>query len=179
MGTVALHMPSGLFRRIHGHLLPPEGVCEEAAFLFASRRSTTDCALDVFDAETIGPNGFTRRSPYYLELTDATRATVIKRAHDLDAVLVECHSHPNQNGACFSWSDLHGFDEFVPHVMWRLKGRPYAAIVMARDSFDGLMWPARDASHTPLHEIVTEEGALCATGLTHQNWSEIYERQSI
>lgn len=180
MQPLTIHMSSALLSRIRRHVLPAGGLCEEAAFLFSKARVTEDgCVLDVIDGQLIPPDGFASRSRFYLELTDGTRAAVIKRAHDLGAGLVECHSHPTQRGACFSWSDLHGFDEFVPHVIWRLKGLPYAAIVMAPDSLDGVVWRAVGAGHEPLHEIVTEHGTMRATGLTHANWSEIYERQPL
>lgn len=180
MPAAIIRISAELLSRIQRHLLPAGGLCEEAAFLFSQARMTENgCVLDVVDGQTIPPDGFASRSRFYLELTDATRAAVIKRAHDLGAGLVECHSHPTQRGACFSWSDLHGFDEFVPHVMWRLKGLPYAALVIARDSLDGVFWRAAGAGHEPVHEIVTEHCALRATGLTQANWNEIYERKPL
>lgn len=97
------------------------------------------------------------------------RAGLITRAHELSAGLVELHSHPNQRGACFSWSDLHGFDDFVPHVMWRLGGRPYVAVVMAVDSLDGVVWRTAGAEHEPLALVVTDRDVIrptvcCAVG---------------
>lgn len=180
MASSIIQMQAELFGRVCRHLLPAGSLCEEAAFLFTKPRLTSDgYVLDVIEGQIIPPDGFANRSRFYLELTDATRATVIKRAHDLGTGLIECHSHPAQRGACFSWSDLHGFDEFVPHVMWRLKGQPYAAIVMAQDSFDGVIWLAADVGHEPLDEIVTGQRVMRATGLSHANWSEIYERQPL
>lgn len=180
MGNVTINMPSALLDRLRQHLFPRGGVCEEAAFLFARNGPVGRAdVLDVFESELIAPAGFTSRSRYYLELSDATRAALIKRAHDLSASLIECHSHPGQRQACFSWSDLHGFDEFVPHVMWRLKDRPYAAIVMASDTFDGLVWSTADAGSEAIRAITTERGELLPTGLTSLNWSEIYDRQPV
>ncbi len=180
MSGPTIHMAGGVLARLRQHLFPRGGSCEEAAFLFA-RAQSTDAALElhVLEAQLIPPEGFACRSPFYLELTDETRAAVIKRAHDLGAGLIECHSHPGQRGACFSWSDLHGFDEFVPHAMWRLKGKPYAAIVMAPDSFDALVWRSATARVEPAGAIVTETGRIEPTGLTHSNWSEIYDRQPL
>lgn len=180
MAKLTINMPGAVLDRTRAHLLPRGGACEEAVFLFAHARAAGgDLKLEVVETQPIPPEGFSSRSRFYLELTDATRAAVIKRAHDLGAGLIEAHSHPGQRGACFSWSDLHGFDEFVPHVLWRLKGRPYAAIVMASDSFDALAWRAASTGPEPLDSIVTERGAVMPTGLTYANWVEIYDRQPL
>src|SRR5258705_270857 len=141
MSRTSIHLRQGDFEDVRGHLLPRGGECEEAAFLFAHPETIADSTvLSVIECIMIPPEGFASRSRFYLELTDETRAAVIKRAHDLGAGLIECHSHPGQRGAFFSWSDLHGFDDFVPHVRWRLSGRPYAAVVFASDSIDVIAW---------------------------------------
>jgi hypothetical protein len=68
------------------------------------------------------------------------RARVIKLAHERNAILLEVHSHPSGQPACFSPADIFGLVEFVPHIRWRLKGKPYAALVFGRNSVDGLAW---------------------------------------
>ena len=84
------------------------------------------------------PPEATNQLPYHFELT-MTRATIIKRAHDLGAsVTGSIHTGPWP--AQFSPSDWSGFEEIVPHMWWRLKARPYAAVVVARGSFDGFVW---------------------------------------
>jgi hypothetical protein len=65
---------------------------------------------------------------------------LLKRAHDQGACLVELHSHPFCMHAQFSRTDISGLQETVPHMLWRLRGQPYAAIVVARRSFDALVW---------------------------------------
>ncbi|GAB5403933.1 MAG: hypothetical protein Aurels2KO_21640 [Aureliella sp.] len=115
--------------------------CEEAAFVFCSDELEGDVlALVPKELWLLPPAAFQSRSEVYLELTDETRAKLIKRAHDLEACLVEIHSHPRQIDAEFSWSDLSGFETFVPHIRWRLRGRPYVAIVFSSTSFDSLVW---------------------------------------
>lgn len=175
--SVSIHMPRRTLDALHAHLFPPGGVCEEAAFLFAAVEGPPDSPrLVVLEATLIPPEGFASRSRFYLELTDQTRAAVIKRAHDLGAGLIECHSHPGQRGACFSWSDLHGFDDFVPHVRWRLAGRPYAGLVFAVDSIDGLAWRGTSTDAVRVHQIQADRDRIQPTGLTLENWSSIYER---
>ncbi|MFM9994870.1 MAG: hypothetical protein ACKVU4_03610 [Phycisphaerales bacterium] len=180
MPLTAIHLRDGLFEQVRGHLLPHGGECEEAAFLFARAETRLDTIiLSVSDSMMIPPEGFASRSRYYLELTDETRAAVIKRAHDLGTGLIECHSHPSQRGACFSWSDLHGFDDFVPHVRWRLGGRPYAAVVFATDSIDALAWAGAAGEASPVSIVNAGKGLIHPTGATYQNWNAIYEGQPL
>ena len=40
----------------------------------------------------------------------------------------------------FSPSDMYEFAEFVPHCRWRLRGRPYLAIVVSPAGADALAW---------------------------------------
>lgn len=154
--------------RLRRHLLRTPR-CEQGAFLFC-RHSVSGGGDHVFDCEDWSP---LKRTDYevqagdYLELTDAARARLIKEAHDRGACLVESHSHPGPYPAAFSYSDLTGLEEFVPHVRWRLRGRPYAALVFAQSGFDGLAW-TDGASTLPqqLVAIETENARLAATGLT-------------
>ena len=141
MAKIVLEIPDKVHKAIWSHLLPKIFLAEEAAFIFAQR--ITEDGMDLFrcmEWSPIPPRGFLTRSRFYLELADETRAAAIKRAHDLGASLVELHSHYGLLPAQFSESDLFGFKEFVPHVWWRLKNRPYMAIVVSRSGFDGLVW---------------------------------------
>jgi hypothetical protein len=157
--------------RLRGHLLRTPR-CEQGAFLFC-RHSVSGGGVHIFDCEDWSS---LRRADYevqagdYLELTDAARARLIKQAHDRRLCLVESHSHPGPYPAAFSYSDLAGLDEFVPHVRWRLRGRPYAALVFAKSGFDGLAWT--DGARTLPQQLVaieTETARLAATGLTLAN----------
>lgn len=149
------------------HLLPPGRTPEQAAFAFAipeHRNGTT-----VFQGNewyAIPPEGFESRSAVHFELTDAVRAQVIKRAHDLGASLIELHSHTGVWPAAFSPSDLIGFREFVPHVWWRLKGRPYLAVVVTRANFDGFAWLTGPDAPVPLAGILKDQALLEPTGLS-------------
>jgi len=141
MKRTLLQLPGKVHDDLWRHLLPGPAAAEEAAFVFA-RRDSTD-GTDTFhymEWLPVAPTGFTSRSALHFELSDTTRAAVIKRAHDLGASLVEFHSHTGPWPARFSPSDWAGFEEFVPHIWWRLKGRPYAAVVVAASGFDGLVW---------------------------------------
>ena len=153
--------------RLRRHLLCTPR-CEQGAFLFCRYSSSGD--HHVFDCEDWLP---LERADYevqasdYLELTDAARARLIKLAHNRGICLVESHSHPGPYPAAFSYSDLTGLDEFVPHVRWRLRGRPYAALVFSQSGFDGLAWTDEGGTRPQqLAAIETETALLAATGLT-------------
>ena len=151
-----LRVPSGTISKLVAHLLPKGARSEEAAFGFATSASANGrLCFDLVDWLPIEPAGFAHRSAYYLELTDQTRQMLIKRAHDLGTSLIEFHSHPSATDADFSPSDFSGFREFVPHLLWRLKGRPYAAFVFTRHCFDGLAW--MESADSPIAVAGIEE----------------------
>lgn len=139
---VDLRIPKEIFTAMRSHLLPRTTRNEQAGFMFAHFRPATEetLRLDFEEWCPLSPADFAYQSPLHLELRDETRARVIKRSHDLNCSLVEFHSHPSPYPAKFSGSDFMGFREFVPHVLWRLKNRPYAAVVVAPSGFDALAW---------------------------------------
>jgi hypothetical protein len=155
--------------RLRAHLLPRMSRQEQGAFLFC-HHSVSPAGDKVFDCEywqALRPEDYEIQAGDYLELGDAARARLIKEAHDRKLCLVESHSHPGPYPAAFSYSDLAGLDEFVPHVRWRLHGRPYAALVFARAGFDGLAWT--DGSKNEAQQVAaieTDRGRISATCLT-------------
>jgi hypothetical protein len=148
-------LPQGVYEDLLEHLLPHGGEFEEAAFLFAAaERDREAMRLRFIEADKLNPRDFLYRDSDYLELKDATKARLIKRAHDLKAALIEVHSHVGSYGARFSTSDRAGFRETVPHMWWRLPGRPYAAIVVANEGFDALVWVDSPDRPVALSELV-------------------------
>lgn len=77
-----------------------------------------------------------------VQLTDAAQQRVLQWASSGTGWLVEAHSHLGSWGdpAAFSGLDLRSFAEWVPHARWRLRWRPYAALVFGPQTFDGLAW---------------------------------------
>lgn len=166
MKTV-LSLPAGAYEDLAAHLLPGNTPNEQAAFLFArARRTGEGVALDVIDSAKLIAADFEVQAPDYLELTDATRARLIKRAHDLDASLVEMHSHPGPWDAAFSPSDLRGLSETVPHMWWRLNKRPYAALVIAPSGFDAMVWLDGPSFPYELHALAAGSQILRPTNIT-------------
>ena len=164
---VVLDLPEKIQRDLRAHLLRKGSRTEQAAFLHARFEANDDCVTFRYvELVPVPPEGFASRTEFHFELTDQARASVIKRAHDLGTSLVEFHSHLGPWPAQFSPTDLLGLDDFVPHVWWRLKGRPYVAVVVAPSGFDGLAWIASPHNPQRLDGIVIEGRVLKPTGLT-------------
>jgi len=166
--AVTLDIPLQVYRELRQHLLPDNSRLEQGGFLFARCSTDSERNSDFHFIAWLPLQRVDYAAQYqdYLELSDAARARVIKRAHDLGASLVEFHSHRGSYPAAFSPSDMQGFEEFVPHVHWRLKGRPYAAVVVAPSGFDGLAWTGSPNAPVQLDRIDTGGKELHATALT-------------
>src|SRR5947209_2020803 len=99
-----------------GHLLPRDDSEEQAAFVFAhAARAPHQVVFESVETTKLGPRDFIVQDEDHLEMTDETRARLIKRAHDLDSSLVELHSHPGPWRPKFSPSDRAGLRETVVH----------------------------------------------------------------
>lgn len=104
------------------------------------------------------------RSAYYVELKDEVRPIIIKKAVNLNATIVEMHTHISRAPAKFSITDFEGFKDFVPHVRWRLKNLPYAAIVLSQDDFDAVIWYKDIKEPVQLNKICVGETTLQPNG---------------
>lgn len=179
MSAAIVDIDPDQFRRMMVHLLPADSLVEEAAFLFARLELRDGFTLfRAFDGVFVEPDGFETRSPYFLELSDSTRASIIKRAHDLQAAIIEVHSHPG-GYARFSWSDKLGLGDFVPHVRWRLRGRPYAAIVVAPSGCDGVAWLNASEIPGPIVGITAGDRSVLPSGWSWRHWPEIDDERPI
>ena len=150
-----LHFPEMEFLMLKNHLLPKQLSAEECAFVFVDYQfEDSQVNFSYKDSYYLKQEDFVFRSEYHFEVKDHVRAKMIKQAHDMNLVLMEAHSHIEQKDAKFSPTDWIGFNEFVPHVIWRLKGKPYIAIVFASNSFDGLVWFQNHQHPMQLDKIV-------------------------
>lgn len=171
--SAIVRMGAAELDRLRRHLLGTPR-CEQGAFLFC--RHSISGLEHIFSCEDWTP---LKRADYevqagdYLELKDAVRPRLIKQAHDHGLCLVESHSHPGPYVAAFSYSDILGLDEFVPHVRWRLRERPYAALVFAQSGFDGLAWTDVGTTPRQVVAIETEKMRVAATGVTLARRAEV------
>ncbi len=129
---------SELYRRLLEHLF--SGRTEQLAFLLATPSDSDRETLRVSDLYCVPPRAFSIQTAFHINLGDEVRAQMIKWAWDNQSSLIEAHSHLGDVDAEFSPTDIAGLDDFVPHVWWRLQGRPYAALVFSQRGFDGLVW---------------------------------------
>jgi hypothetical protein len=171
--TVTIVAPAALYRAARENL---RGRIEQVGFFLADFHAE-EGAFVLREWRPMPPEAFECQSAYHVTLRDEIRPEIIKWAWDADACLVEVHSHGDNGIACFSPSDLYGFDEWVPHVRWRLRGRPYAAIVTAGDNFDALAW--LDDEKEPVQVTAFEVNAVshAATARTLpglNDWRERY-----
>jgi len=171
-----LELSAEVYTAILKHLLRANPKSEEAGFCFAER--TAPERFKLLEWSLVASDEFAYRSLYHIELTDHCRAKVIKRAHDLKASLIEFHSHPLSQQVEFSSSDQSGFAEFVPYVWWRLKGRPYAAVVVGRSSFDSLIWTADPSEPDGVLLLKAGTRMLEPTGRT-MSYREDYESREV
>ena len=102
-----------------------------------------------------------------VELADDIRPRTLKWARNHDAALIEVHSHGvGRKRTTFSTTDLRGLIEAVPSLIWRLNGRPYAAIVVGgRKDHDSLAWAERGSAPTPICELVVGRASFIPTRL--------------
>jgi hypothetical protein len=171
-----LHVPAITYQKVLGHLFSNMET-EHAAFLYTRiSASESTLVLSVEDHFLVPPDGFLRRSAYHFELRDDIQRQVIKGAHSRDCGLVEAHSHPFPTPACFSETDVLGLTDWVPHVRWRLAGRPYAAIVVAPGSFDGIVFSARD-TQAVLDTVIVGGIHMRPTGATINDWEALNARK--
>ncbi len=159
--TVFLDLQPGLRARLWAHLLQND--VEQVAIVFAAVEAQGETivfsAMEVYIAT---PDDFEFHSGYHIELADEARARIIKKAWDTGTTPVEFHSHPGEESefwpAMFSASDMHGFSDYVPHCRWRLRGRPYLAVVVSPNGFDALVWAGTDNEPAAL-DAIREPGA--------------------
>lgn len=79
---------------------------------------------------------------------------VINRAKEEGLVIVEVHTHPlSDERVTFSAVDDREMPEFVSYAMDSLDGRPYAAVVLGRNSLDARYWEDPD-EHRPVERVV-------------------------
>lgn len=112
-----------------------------------------------------------------VELADHIRPKTLMWSTELGAALVEVHSHgAGKWPTTFSVTDLRGLAEITPTLLWRLAGRPYAAIVVGgRTDHDSLAWAAKDAAPAPIAELIVGSSTAHPTGQALDRLSKMME----
>jgi hypothetical protein len=170
--SVDLTIPREIASTLLDHLAA--GRDEQLAFMLA--RPTVG-GFAVTDIRTVGWHGLDDQTAWHLALADDERAAVIKWAHEAGGVLVEAHVHLGGFPAALSAYDIDNLADWVPHVWWRLRHRPYVALVFSGRTFDGLAWLASPDEPEQVSSLIIEGArAQMATGRTLRaargNWEE-------
>lgn len=155
-------MPTEIHDAILGHLFPKGDRREQGGFLFCRFEEMTQM-FDVMEWLPLTGTDYASQERDYLELSDETRAGLIKKAHDMGASLVEIHCHPGQAKVAFSLADWMGFRDFVPHIRWRLAKRPYGALVYGYGCVDGFAWVDDSKQPISISGIQVGDGFLRTT----------------
>lgn len=158
-----MRMSRDLYERFRTDL---HGSDEQVGFFLADFVAV-DRAFVVREWRAIPATGFEIQSAYHVTLTDETKSDVIRWAWDRELCLIEAHSHAELYPAELSPSDLWGLSEWVPHLSWRLQGRPYAALVVAVEGVDGLAWVDGARAPESVMSLNLDDGEIIrATGCT-------------
>ena len=168
---VYLEIEPSLYRGLRAHLLPGGNTREQAAFLFVQQSVRNGhVEFHVRDSHFAISKDFAAQHADYLELTDDARIRLIKTAYQLDASITELHSHPGPWPAAFSLADRAGLKETVPHMWWRLKNRPYVAVVVTNTEFDALVWLDNPRIPRRLDALLVGDAVLKPTNNSLRGW---------
>lgn len=155
---IKLNFSSDKFKKVRHHLF--QSNLEQVAFIFLSVKMQKNIFFTVEDYYLIPSSELKYQCKDYVELADDARAKVIKIAWDKKLSLGEIHSHPqSKHGVMFSYSDLSGFSQFVPHIWWRLNTIPYIAIVSGQSDFDALAWIESPNQPKQINELVLDNSS--------------------
>jgi len=163
--TASICMTSEIYTAVLQHLFPKGDRREQGGFFFCRFHEPAQ-AFWVLEWMPLESADYAHQERDYLELSDSTRAGLIKKAHDMQASLVEVHCHPGQHKVAFSIADWMGFKDFVPHIRWRLANRPYAALVFGHESVDGCAWVSNQKEPVGINQIHTEKSSHATTGIS-------------
>ena len=158
------------YRALRAALIRAGDGREHGAFLFAKPQS--EQLVEVIDFELLQAVHFESQGFGYLELRDGALQEMILRAHQCETALIEAHSHPFSIGPSVSFSpfDEEGLSEVAPHVVWRLPGRPYVALVFGQQAFDGLFWSTHSRTPRGTVDLVVDGELLRGSGQSLDRW---------
>ncbi len=168
-------IPPRIYRDVHNYLLPKKVRFEKVAFIFAKVLNGSGYVSFEFKSwYSVKLHEYEHRTRGYVKLKDKMRQKIIKKAFDIDAAIVELHSHVCSGSPGFSHSDFQGFEEFIPHVWWRLEGKPYVAMVFSKSDFDALVWIDNPKYYQQLTEIIVGKQHYYPNGLTLETLNQGY-----
>ena len=157
-----IHIP----RSLHSRFREDFGERVEHVGFFLADYDNESRSFVVRDWRAMAEKDYEIQTDFHVSLKDNVRGEIIKWAWDEHASLIEIHSHGARFEAEFSPSDMMGFEEWVPHLWWRLRGRPYAAIVTAGETTDAMAWVEAADRPEQVSSIRVDDEILVPTGNT-------------
>jgi hypothetical protein len=154
---------------------------ERMAFLAAIRTDGNDPSADDWTVTAIlfldDDTDYAYQGRRGVELADHIRPQTLMWSTELNAALIEVHSHGEGKWpTTFSTTDLRGLVEITPSVLWRLAGRPYTALVVGgRKDHDSLTWAAKDADPVAITNLVIGTNVRRPTGLALDRLTNLKE----
>lgn len=156
--TVAIHSTVDQWLTLTDHLRDRP---ERVAFAVGAEADSPDAV--VLREVLLVEDDQLEPGPWCVQLTEDAAREVLAWATQCDGWLVEIHSHLGRSAdpVRFSGTDVDGLAEWVPHVRWRLKRRPYGALVLGPETLDGIAWtgapgepPAQISSWVTAHNTI-------------------------
>lgn len=154
---------------------------ERMAFLAAIRTDGIDTSADDWIVTAVmyldDDTDYAYQGWHGVELADHIRPQTLMWSTELNAALIEVHSHgEGKRPTTFSTTDLCGLVEITPSVLWRLASRPYAALVVGgRKDHDSLTWAAKNAAPEPIANLVIGAHLTRPTGLALARLAKLKE----
>jgi molybdopterin-synthase adenylyltransferase len=133
---VKLRITAGDFNALSSAVF--ESAPEEGGAFLMCRRLGSDLVvrrIRVFDENELN------RSASGLELTEVAKVSLLSEAKRAGDAVVDVHTHPFATSrVAFSPLDLSELPSFARYVQLKLPGRPFGAVVLGRDSANGVVW---------------------------------------
>jgi hypothetical protein len=149
---VMVSIPRQQYRGIRAHLFRNRE--EQGCFLFAHTFINSGIInLFVKRVHLIKEDKWDHQSSFHLELSEKEKVKVMLMARKNNYDLIECHSHISAGAAGFSVTDLHGLDEFIRYVWWKMPGSIYTALVWTKNDIAGQTWLPKQSMPLPISEI--------------------------
>ncbi|MET7281867.1 hypothetical protein ABZS29_26775 [Kribbella sp. NPDC005582] len=161
-----LTLSQTVWEELHTYLDNP---IERMAFLAAVPHPDSATSKDLWSVVDVmyldDESDYEHQGQAGMELVDDIRPRSLQWATQLGAALIEVHSHGSgRSKTTFSTLDLRGLLDGAPRLVWRLRGRPYGAIVFGgRRDFDALVWYDERSTPVVIAELAVEARSVQPT----------------
>lgn len=181
--SVVVRIDDLMYKEVRSHLLQND--LEHVCFLYyRSIFNKGNYVMDVQDFYIVPAHEYDCQYEFHVSLKEECQSKIIKKAWDKKLSIGEIHSHPASMRAKFSATDISGFQDFVPHIWWRLKKGPYFALVISQYEIDALAWIKGPGSYEAVKRIEVGNSLIYPSNNTLKQmeeniWSRIFSIDSL